>query len=314
MQNQNNLRRYSNDSSDSIGINDDCIDYEEDFEEQTDQYENENINNENRIFEEENELNNNYLNNSNKNKNKNDKNEELPYYFYNSDVINQYDELSLADIKTNNILKFLGKKNNISDVELISMINSQWNVIYNPKFLNRLLQILYKISIQEQIPTIKKLLLNSEYILNIIQLMKFSSTENKFLLSKILTNFSKNSNTNILNDVCEIYNNLYKTKHKNYIELIINIIYEIRKISWCYNKINSNSNYIITNILLSLLQELINKKKFINEFENLFQSLKITNDSLLTEIVLGIFGGDFQGQSNGCLVRIPSEVSSENSL
>ena len=329
LQNQNNLRRYSNESSGSCSP-DECIDYEEDFEEQTDPYENENIDNENRLYEVENEINiyNAYLNSNNNNnnnnnlvsntlksnKNKSDKNEELPYYFYNSDIINQYDELSLSDIKTNNILKFLGKKNNISDIELISMINSQWIVIYNPKFLNRLLQILYKISIQEQIPIIKKLLLNSDYILNIIQLMKYSSTENKFLLSKILTNFSKNSSTNILNEVCEIYNNLYKTKHENYIELIISIIYSIRKISWCYNKINSNSNYIITNILIDLLKELIYKKKFIREFENLFKTLNIEKDLLITEIVLGIFGGDFQGQSNGCLVRIPSEVSSENSL
>ena len=81
------------------------------------------------------------------------------------------------------------------------MLNSKLILINNMNFLNKLLQILFKISIQVQITTIKNLLLNSEYIFNIIQLMKIS--ENKFLLSKILINFLKNRNIEILNEVVE---------------------------------------------------------------------------------------------------------------
>ena len=93
------------------------------------------------------------------------------------------------------------------------MLNSILILINNMNFLNKLLQILYKISIQVQITTIKNLLLNSEYIFNIVQLMKIS--ENKFLLSKILINFLKNRNIEILNEVVENYNEIYKTKFLN---------------------------------------------------------------------------------------------------
>ena len=93
------------------------------------------------------------------------------------------------------------------------MLNSILILINNMNFLNKLLQILYKISIQVQITIIKNLLFNSEYIFNIIQLMKIS--ENKFLLSKILINFLKNRNIEILNEVVENYNEIYKTKFLN---------------------------------------------------------------------------------------------------
>ena len=43
--------------------------------------------------------------------------------------------------------------------------------------------------------------------------MKIS--ENKFLLSKILINFLKNRNIEILNEVVENYNEIYKTKFLN---------------------------------------------------------------------------------------------------
>ena len=71
--------------------------------------------------------------------------------------------------------------------EILGMISAQSSVIYNPKFLHRLLQILYKISIQNA-----KILIDcinsTEYIYSLIKLMKYCSTPEKLLSAKILQN------------------------------------------------------------------------------------------------------------------------------
>ena len=70
------------------------------------------------------------------------KNSERNFFFTQSDIENLYDNV----IKIPHSKK--EKKIYITSDELFNIISSQWTVIYNPKFLNRLLQIIYKVSIE----------------------------------------------------------------------------------------------------------------------------------------------------------------------
>ena len=211
---------------------------------------------------------------------------------------------------------YLEKKNGISGEELKNMVNSQWEVIYNPEFLNRLLRILYKASIQK-CDIIAQSITSSESIYTLIKLMKYCSTENQFLCAKTLMSLSLNSDEIIFNEVLEIYKGEYVCKYKNYIELLIGLAINIRKKSWMYNNYNSTGNYIISNILIDIIRQLAyaNKcKKEINEIINskLYDEKTKEIDYLKEEIILGIIGGDYYGQANGSKVRVPNEIHSSN--
>ena len=263
--------------------------------------------------------NNNYGLNLNKKKEKKEKekpiNEDKPYFFYENDLINVYDDFYKQN-PSFGLLNVFGKKNGISGEELKNMVNSQWEVIYNPEFLNRLLRILYKASIQK-CEIIAQSITSSESIYTLIKLMKYCSTENQFLCAKTLMSLSLNSDEIIFNEVLEIYKGEYVCKYKNYIELLIGLAINIRKKSWMYNNYNSTGNYIISNILIDIIRQLAyaNKcKKEINEIINskLYDEKTKEIDYLKEEIILGIIGGDYYGQANGSKVRVPNEIHSSN--
>ena len=224
--------------------------------------------------------NNNYGLNLNKKKEKKEKekpiNEDKPYFFYENDLINVYDDFYKQN-PSFGLLNVFGKKNGISGDELKNMVNSQWEVIYNPEFLNRLLRILYKASIQK-CEIIAQSITSSESIYTLIKLMKYCSTENQFLCAKTLMSLSLNSDEIIFNEVLEIYKGEYVCKYKNYIELLIGLAINIRKKSWMYNNYNSTGNYIISNILIDIIRQLAyaNKcKKEISRFIKRFSKIKL---------------------------------------
>ena len=242
-------------------------------------------------------------------------NDDKPYFFYENDLINIYDDLYKQNIGLG-LLNVFGKKNGINGEELKNMVNSQWNIIYNPEFLNRLLRILYKASIQK-CDIIQQSINSSESLYILIKLMKYCSTENKFFIVKILMSLSINSDEITLNDVVETYKSEYACKYKNYIELLIGLAIEIRKKSWEYNNYNSSGNYIISNILIDIIRQLAYANKFKKEINEVINS-KLKNektkeiDYLKEDIILGIIGGDYYGQANGAKVRVPNDIHSSN--
>ena len=119
------------------------------------------------------------------------------YYFYESDMENMYEgAMAFAANKRE-------KKIYVTGEEILKMISAQWSVIYNPKFLNRLLQILYKISMQN-IKILVDCIKSSECIYSLIKLIKYCSTPEKLLSAKILCNISIKTDKDNLEEVLDL--------------------------------------------------------------------------------------------------------------
>ena len=209
------------------------------------------------------------------------------------------------------------KKIYITSDELFNIISSQWTVIYNPVFLNRLLQILYKISIQSN-QILLDIINSSDCIYSLIKLIKYCATPQKLLSVKILYNLCIKVDDENLEDVLELYWNDYGKRYNNFIELLIDNALLIRKNSWYNGCYNSSGNYIISNYLIDIIRELLYNNKFINEISELINSLdlnecKTKEDYLKKEIIFGIVGADFFGQANGAKVQVPNPLFNSNS-
>ena len=238
---------------------------------------------------------------------------EKKYYFTPSDIENIYDKAILSSNSKKE------KKIYITPEELFNIISTQWTVIYNPKFLNRLLQILYKVSIQN-IKLLLDCINSAENIYSLIKLIKYCSTPEKLLSVKILTNLCIKSDEETLNEINELYFNDYGKTYSNFIDLLIDNTLLIRKISWNDSTYNSSGNYIISNYLINLIRELVYNDKFTKEVNDLINNLnlnikeyKTKEDYIKKEIILGIVGADFFGQANGARVQVPNPLSNYNS-
>ena len=236
--------------------------------------------------------------------------QEKKYYFTTLDIENIYEKAIISNSKKE-------KKIYITPEELYNIISTQWTVIYNPKFLNRLLQILYKISIQN-IKILLDCINSAEYLYSLIKLIKYCSTPEKLLSVKILSNLCVKSDEETLNEINELYFNDYGKTYNNFIELLIDNAFLIRKISWNDNTYNSSGNYIISNYLISIIRELVYSNKFNNEVNDLLNKInlnecKTKEDYIKKEIILGIVGADFLGQANGSRVQVPNPLFNCNS-
>ena len=234
------------------------------------------------------------------------KNQEKKFYFSQSDLENIYDNVVKASYAKKE------KKIYIAPDELFNIISTQWTVIYDPNFLNRLLQILYKISIQNN-QILLDCIDSADYIYSLIKLIKYCSTPQKLLSAKILCNLCIKAKEENLNEVLELYLNDYGKLYNNFIELLIDNALSIRKISWNSGSFNSTGNYIISNYLIDIIRELVYNNKFNNEVNILINNLnlnefKTKEDYLRQEIILGIIGADFFGQANGARVQVPNTL------
>ena len=239
------------------------------------------------------------------------KNSERTFFFTQSDIENLYDNV----VKIPHSKK--EKKIYITSDELFNIISSQWSVIYNPKFLNRLLQILYKVSIQNN-KVILDCINSSDYIYSLIKLIKYCSTPEKLLSAKILGNLCIKSSEENLNEAIELYYDDYGKKYNNFIDLLIDNTLSVRKASWNNGSFNSTGNYIISNYLINIIRELVYNSKFTKEVNELINTLnlnecKTKEDYLKKEIILGIIGADFFGQADGARVQVPNPLFSYNS-
>ena len=232
------------------------------------------------------------------------------FYFTQLDIENLYDNImKISQSKKE-------KKIYITSDELFNIISGQWTVIYSPKFLNRLLQILYKISIQN-IDIILKCVQSSDYIYSLIKLMKYCSTPEKILSIKIINNLSVNISEENLNEICELYLNDYGIQYQNFIELLVDNAMKIRKATWNSGEYNSQGNYIISNYIIKTIRDLAYNDKFSKEINTLINEknlseIKSTEDFIKKEIIFGIVGGDFFGQANGSRVQVPNSLFGQN--
>ena len=241
-------------------------------------------------------------------KESNIKTPEKKYYFYESDLENVYE--NAFGIKKE-------KKIFVTGEEILGMISAQWSVIYNPKFLHRLLQILYKISIQNA-----KILIDcinsTEYIYSLIKLMKYCSTPEKLLSAKILQNICLKTSKEKLEEVLELYQEDYGKKYNNFLELLLDNIYLIRKKCWNNCESNSTGNYVLSNYLTRIIRELIHNNVYSSEFNNLLINLNIsecisTEDYIKKEVIFSVLGSDFFGQAIDSRVLVPNPLSNISS-
>ena len=197
------------------------------------------------------------------------------------------------------------------------MISAQWSVIYNPKFLNRLLQILYKISLQN-IKILVDCIKSSQCIYSLIKLIKYCSTPEKLLSAKILCNICIKTDKDNLEEVLDLYYDDYGKKFNNFLELLIDNVYLIRKKCWNSTEINSTGNYVLSNYLIKIIRELIYNNSYSEEINNLINNLnlsscKTTDDFIKKEIILSAIGSDFFGQAIGSRVKVPNPLSNISS-
>ena len=237
--------------------------------------------------------------------------QEKKYYFYESDMENIYEAASIA---INNKKE---KKIYVSGEEIFRIISVQWGTIYSPKFLHRLLQILYKISIQN-IKILIDCINSSAYIYSLIKLIKYCATPEKLLSAKILCNICLKSEKENLEEVIDLYCNDYGKKFNSFIELLLDNVYLIRKKCWNNNEYDSTGNYVLSNYLLKIIQELIYNKIYSSEFNNLINNLNLSDckkpdDYIKKDIILSVVGADFFGQANGARVLVPNPLSNLSS-
>ena len=236
---------------------------------------------------------------------------EKKYYFYQSDLENMYEN------SRNIISSIKDKKIYVTGEELLKIISAQWSTIYNPKFLNRLLQILYKISIQNNKILIDIITLPM-YIYSLIKLIKYCSTPEKLLSAKILCNICVKSKTETLEEVLELYYDDYGKKYNNFLELLLDNTYQIRKKCWNNSEYNSSGNYVLSNYLIKIIRELIYNNIYTSEFNNLFNNIDLSNcktkdDYIKKEVIFSVIGSDFFGQANGSRVIVPNPLSNLSS-
>ena len=237
---------------------------------------------------------------------------EKKYYFYESDIENIYETAgNVASSKKE-------KKIYVTGEEILKLISAQWGTIYNPKFLNRLLQILYKISIQN-IKILIDCVNSSEYIYSLIKLIKYCSTPEKLLSAKILCNICVKTERDNLEEVIELYYDDYGKKFNNFIELLMDNTYLIRKKCWNSSECNSTGNYVLSNYIIKIIRELIYNNIYSSEINNFINNLnlskcKTTDDYIKKEIIFGILGADFFGQANGSRVLVPNPLSNSSSF
>ena len=239
------------------------------------------------------------------------KTNEKKYFFYESDIENMY-ETAMA-FTSNRI----DKKIYVTGEELLQIISAQWGSIYNPKFLNKLLQILYKISIQNT-KIIIDCLNSSGYIYSLIKLMKYCSTPEKILSAKILGNICLKAEKENLEEVISLYYDEYGKNFDNFLCLLIDSVFLIRKKCWNTGETNSTGNYILSNYLIRIIRDLINSNKYTSEINDIINKLdllncKETDDYIKKEIILSIIGIDYFGQANGSRVLVPNPLSNFSS-
>ena len=243
-------------------------------------------------------------------KESNVKTPEKKYYFYESDLDNIYESAALS-------LNKKEKKIYVAGEDILGMISAQWGIIYNPKFLHRLLQILYKISIQNDkilVDCINK----GEYIYSLIKLMKYCSTPEKLLSAKILGNICMKTKKEDLEEVLDLYKDDYDKSYKNFLELLLYNAYLIRKKCWISGESNSTGNYILSNYFIRIIRELIYNNMFSSELNELINNLnlsecKSTDDYIKKEIILSVLGSDFFGQAIDSRVLVPNPLSNSSS-
>ena len=275
-----------------------------------------------------------------KDEDKNDENDDKPYLYDNSDKINLYDELRLEESKSN---KFYNKIM-CSPNDLLNLVYTQNETIYDPEFLHRILLVLYKCSIQYQNEKILFNVANPHSFCTLFKLIRICSTPEKILITKILNNIACHIPEEILiegidlfikDSENDIFVNKFVQKRKNYntydkkvfIEFIIELIIDLR--SKCWSKENESTGaYIVTSHLIELLRNLWqieNWKDSINNlfkdltdiFENISENSEILNNLneklLRKEIIVGIFGGDYFGMVTGAVVKVKNEIN-QNSV
>ena len=238
---------------------------------------------------------------------------EKNYYFTQSDIENTYEN---AENLINLGLK-KEKKIYATGEEILGLITTPWSVIYNPTFLNRLLRVLYKISIQNNNILIK-CINSSQYIYSLLKLTKYCSTPEKVLSAKILGNLSLKTDLEDLDEVVKLYYDDYGKKFNNFIELLINHIYLIRKKSWKNGEFNSTGDYILSNYFIKIIRDFISNNQYITEINNLIKNINIskcktTDDYIKIEIIINIIGIDYFGQAQGSHVLVPNPLSNSAS-
>ena len=112
----------------------------------------------------------------------------------------------------------------------------------------------------------------------------------------------------------ELYYDDYGKKYNNFLELLLDNTYQIRKKCWNSTEINSTGNYVLSNYLIKIIRELIYNNTYSEEMNNLINNLnlsscKITDDFIKKEIILSTLGSDFFGQAIGCRVKVPNPLS-----
>lgn len=268
--------------------------------------------------------------------------EERPYYYDLSDKINIYDELRSPQLAVNKA--GLNSKVNCSVNELLAFVYKQNEVIYDPEFLNRLLIILYKCSMQYQN---EKILFNIANPLNfcvLFKLIRICSTPEKILITKILTNTTPYIPEDIIVEGIDMFlkDSEYDSfvhnfthKRKNYgnfdntifIEFVIDLIQDIRIKSW-NNERESNAAYVVSCQLINLLRTLWQTECWKDNINRLFKDLINFDDASLAslqnlenvssenlqkylrrETIIGIFGGDYLGLAAGSEVKVKTEIS-----
>ena len=235
------------------------------------------------------------------------KTNEKKYFFYESDIENMYE--TAMNFGCNKI----DKKIYVTGEELLQIISAQWGSIYDPKFLNKLLQILYKISIQNT-KIIIDCLNSSGYIYSLIKLMKYCSTPEKILSAKILGNICLKAEKENLEEVISLYYDEYGKTFDSFLSLLIDSTFLIRKKCWNTGETNSTGNYILSNYLIRIIRDLINSNKYTSEINDIINKLDLSNckendEYIKKEIILSIIGIDYFGQANGSRVLVPNPLS-----
>jgi hypothetical protein len=260
----------------------------------------------------------------NKDEKKKDDNAESadkPYFYEPADLLSLYDELRGLSGNNNNI-----KRAFINDKDLMNIIIKQNSEIYDSEFLNRLLTILYKCSIQSHNDKIAFPMANPLNFSSLIKLIRLCSTQNKILIVKILQNIcshvpeeiliesidmivSQPEGDKLLEEFAERRKDFKEYDKMIFVEFIITLIKDIRNRAW--NKdAESYGCFIVSNELVLLLRKLWETDTW-NECITALLSEVIDEknlDLLKKEIILSIFGSDYRGQANGATIKVKTDL------
>jgi alpha-tubulin suppressor-like RCC1 family protein len=249
---------------------------------------------------------------------------EKPYYYEAIDLINLYDELRGNNNKPNG-----NKRTYISPNELMNIINQQSSEIYDPEFLNRLLTILYKCSIQNHSDKIVFAMANPLNFSSMIKLIRLCSTQNKILIVKILQNICSHVPEEILIESIDMIlsqpegdklvegfaekRKLFNDYDKMiFVEYIITLIKDIKGKVWEKDS-ESYGCYIVSSELIVLLRKLWYSDIWNDCITSLLSEVidEKNTDYLKKEIILSIFGSDYRGQANGAIIKVKTDADSK---